>query len=169
MTGVQTCALPICALKAVDIIITCQGGDFTREIYPQLRNAGWQGYWIDAASALRMDDDAIIVLDPVNAGVIKDALANGVKTWVGGNCTVSLMLMAIGGLFERNLVEWISPMTYQAASGAGARNMRELIRQMGAVSDAVKSLNDDPATAIDRKSTRLNSSHTDISRMPSSA
>lgn len=147
-------ATDVDALKTMDIIITCQGGSFTREVYPKLRSAGWDGYWIDAASTLRMDDSAIIVLDPVNMDVIKDGLANGVKTYVGGNCTVSLMLMAIGGLFDKNLVEWVTPMTYQAASGAGAQNMRELIRQMGAVSDEVKSLNDDPASAIleiDRK------------------
>lgn len=135
-------------LKAMDVIITCQGGGYTEDIYPQLRNAGWNGYWIDAASTLRMEDEAIIVLDPVNLNVIKDGLANGTKTFVGGNCTVSLMLMAIGGLFENDLVEWISPMTYQAASGAGAQNMRELIRQMGAINDEVKALNDDPAAAI---------------------
>ncbi|KPK11419.1 MAG: aspartate-semialdehyde dehydrogenase [Acidithiobacillales bacterium SG8_45] len=141
-------------LKAMDIIITCQGGSYTEAIYPQLRGAGWDGYWIDAASSLRMDKSAIIVLDPVNLDVIKDGLDRGVKTYVGGNCTVSLMLMAIGGLFEKDLVEWISPMTYQAASGAGAQNMRELIRQMGAINDEVKSLNEDPASAIleiDRK------------------
>jgi len=135
-------------LKAMDVIITCQGGGYTEEVYPQLRKAGWDGYWIDAASTLRMDDEAIIVLDPVNLDVIKNGLASGTKTFVGGNCTVSLMLMAIGGLFENDLVEWISPMTYQAASGAGAQNMRELIRQMGAINDSVKDLNDDPAAAI---------------------
>jgi aspartate-semialdehyde dehydrogenase len=113
-----------------------------------LRAAGWTGYWIDAASALRMKDDAIIVLDPVNFKVIKDGLAQGIKTYVGGNCTVSLMLMAIGGLLEKGLIEWISPMTYQAASGAGARNMRELIQQMGAIHGEVKALIDDPAAAI---------------------
>ncbi len=135
-------------LKAMDVIITCQGGDYTKEVYPELRNAGWDGYWIDAASTLRMADDSIIVLDPVNKGVIKDGLAKGIKTYVGGNCTVSLMLMAIGGLFDKGLVEWISPMTYQAASGAGARNMRELIQQMGAVNAEVQGLLDDPASAI---------------------
>jgi aspartate-semialdehyde dehydrogenase len=141
-------------LKVMDAIITCQGGDYTKEIYPELRKAGWDGYWIDAASTLRMKDDSIIVLDPVNKSVIENGLANGVKTYVGGNCTVSLMLMAIGGLFEQGLVEWITPMTYQAASGAGAQNMRELIRQMGAIDSNVKALNDDPAAAIleiDRK------------------
>jgi len=135
-------------LKSMDVIVTCQGGDYTKEVYPELRNAGWDGYWIDAASALRMVDDSIIVLDPVNRDVIKNGLANGIKTYVGGNCTVSLMLMAIGGLFEKDLVEWITPMTYQAASGAGARNMRELIQQMGAIDAEVKALLDDPASAI---------------------
>lgn len=135
-------------LKAMDVIITCQGGDYTEVVYPLLRKAGWKGYWIDAASTLRMEDEAIIVLDPVNLDVIKNGLANGTKTFVGGNCTVSLMLMAIGGLFENDLVEWISPMTYQAASGAGAKNMRELISQMGAINDTVKELNEDPASAI---------------------
>jgi aspartate-semialdehyde dehydrogenase len=141
-------------LKAMDAIITCQGGDYTKEVYPKLRAAGWRGYWIDAASTLRMQNEAIIILDPVNKNVIKDGLAKGVKTYVGGNCTVSLMLMAIGGLFDKGLIEWISPMTYQAASGAGARNMRELIQQMGAVNNEVKALLDDPASAIleiDRK------------------
>jgi len=136
------------ALQAMDVIVTCQGGDYTKEVYPRLRAAGWKGYWIDAASALRMKEDAIIVLDPVNYEVIKDGLIKGVKTYVGGNCTVSLMLMAIGGLFDQGLVEWISPMTYQAASGAGARNMRELIRQMGAINGEVAALVDDPAAAI---------------------
>lgn len=135
-------------LKAMDIIITSQGGDYTKEIYPQLRQAGWDGHWIDAASSLRMMDDSIIVLDPVNLTVIKDGIRNGVKTYVGGNCTVSLMLMAIGGLFQQDLVEWITPMTYQAASGAGAQNMRELIKQMGSVHDDAKALLEDPASAI---------------------
>ena len=135
-------------LKAMDVIITCQGGDYTKEVYEPLREAGWNGYWIDAASSLRMKDDSIIILDPVNKDVIKNGLSNGIKTYVGGNCTVSLMLMAIGGLFEQDLIEWITPMTYQAASGAGAQNMRELIKQMGAINDTVKTLNDDPATAI---------------------
>ncbi len=144
----------IADLKAMDIILTAQGGDYTKEVYPLLRAAGWNGYWIDAASTLRMRDEAIIILDPVNKGVIQDGISSGVKTYVGGNCTVSLMLMAIGGLFDAGLIEWISPMTYQAASGAGARNMRELIGQMGAVHSEVKSLLDDPASAIleiDRK------------------
>ncbi|MDH5408301.1 MAG: aspartate-semialdehyde dehydrogenase [Gammaproteobacteria bacterium] len=149
-------ATSIDELKAMDVIITCQGGDYTKQVYKPLRDAGWDGYWIDAASSLRMADDSIIVLDPVNKDVIENGLSRGMKTYVGGNCTVSLMLMAIGGLFEKDLIEWITPMTYQAASGAGAQNMRELIRQMGAINHEVKTLNDDPATAIldiDRKVT----------------
>jgi aspartate-semialdehyde dehydrogenase len=149
-------AMSVDELKAMDIIITCQGGDYTKEVYPKLMAAGWKGYWIDAASALRMEKDAIIILDPVNKNVIEDGIAKGIKTYVGGNCTVSLMLMAIGGLFEKGLIEWISPMTYQAASGAGARNMRELIQQMGAVHGEVNHLLADPASAIleiDRKVT----------------
>ena len=141
-------ATSIDALRMMDVIITAQGGDYTGAVYPQLRAAGWQGYWIDAASTLRMQDEAIIILDPVNKEVIKQGLAAGVKTYVGGNCTVSLMLMAIGGLFDAGLVEWVAPMTYQAASGAGARNMRELIQQMGAVHAEVADLLDDPASAI---------------------
>ncbi len=135
-------------LKAMDIIITCQGGDYTKAVYPELRKAGWNGYWIDAASALRMNDDAIIILDPVNGQVIRDGLAAGVKNFVGGNCTVSLMLMGLGGLFNAGLVEWASAMTYQAASGAGAQNMRELISQMGAIHDRSAALLADPASAI---------------------
>jgi aspartate-semialdehyde dehydrogenase len=141
-------AFDIEALSKLDTIITCQGGDYTSAVYPKLKAAGWQGYWIDAASSLRMESDAIIVLDPVNMNVIKDGIKNGVKTYVGGNCTVSLMLMALGGLFEKDLIEWISPMTYQAASGSGAKHMRELISQMGAVHNNVKHLLDDPASAI---------------------
>ncbi|HZX32614.1 MAG TPA: aspartate-semialdehyde dehydrogenase [Rhodocyclaceae bacterium] len=147
-------ASSIADLKQMDIIITCQGGDYTKEIFPQLRSAGWNGHWIDAASSLRMADDAVIVLDPVNMHVIKDALAKGGKNWIGGNCTVSLMLMGIGGLFQHDLVEWVSSMTYQAASGAGAQNMRELISQMGAIHASVADLLADPASAIldiDRK------------------
>lgn len=147
-TGVLHSATDIDALSALDVIITCQGGDYTKEVYPALRASGWQGYWIDAASALRMNDDAIIVLDPVNRRVIDQGIAQGIKTYVGGNCTVSLMLLAIGGLFEKNLVEWVSPMTYQAASGAGAQNMRELIGQMGAIHQNVKDKLDNPASAI---------------------
>lgn len=147
-------AMNVEALKACDIVITCQGGDYTKEVYPKLRAAGWDGHWIDAASALRMADDAVIILDPVNMHVIKDALAKGGKNWIGGNCTVSLMLMGLGGLFKHDLVEWISAMTYQAASGAGAQNMRELIAQMGAIHASVADLLADPASAIldiDRK------------------
>ncbi|MDX9698002.1 MAG: aspartate-semialdehyde dehydrogenase [Rhodocyclaceae bacterium] len=147
-------AMNIDALKACDIVITCQGGDYTKEVYPKLRATGWNGHWIDAASALRMADDAVIILDPVNMHVIKDALARGGKNWIGGNCTVSLMLMGLGGLFKHDLVEWISAMTYQAASGAGAQNMRELIAQMGAIHASVADLLADPASAIldiDRK------------------
>jgi aspartate-semialdehyde dehydrogenase len=141
-------AMDIQALAGMDAIVTCQGGDYTKEIYPRLRAAGWQGYWIDAASALRMESNSIIVLDPVNKKVIEQGIDSGIKDYVGGNCTVSLMLMAIGGLFEQGLIEWIAPMTYQAASGAGARNMRELIQQMGAVNQQVGHLLDDPASAI---------------------
>lgn len=135
-------------LKTLDAIITCQGGDYTTEVFPNLRSAGWQGYWIDAASTLRMEDDSVIVLDPVNRKVIDHALDAGKKDFVGGNCTVSLMLMALGGLFEAGLVEWMSAMTYQAASGAGAQNMRELINQMGAIHQSVASELADPASAI---------------------
>lgn len=135
-------------LKAMDIIISCQGGDYTNEMFPRLRAAGWQGYWIDAASTLRMDKNAVIILDPVNLNVIKDALAQGKKDFIGGNCTVSLMLMALGGLFKAGIVEWITSMTYQAASGAGAQNMRELLTQMGEAHRVAKSLLDDPASAI---------------------
>jgi aspartate-semialdehyde dehydrogenase len=135
-------------LKAMEAIISCQGGDYTSEIFPRLRASGWKGYWIDAASTLRMEKDAVIILDPVNLDVIKQALKNGKKDFIGGNCTVSLMLMALGGLFKANLVEWISSMTYQAASGAGAQNMRELLTQMGEAHRSVKALLDDPASAI---------------------
>ncbi len=135
-------------LKAMDAIVSCQGGDYTNEVYPKLRAAGWKGYWIDAASALRMEKDAIIILDPVNLNVIKNGMAKGIKNYIGGNCTVSLMLMALGGLYERGLVEWMSAMTYQAASGAGANNMRELLKQMGSIHGTVKPLLDDPSGAI---------------------
>ena len=135
-------------LKAMDIIITCQGGDYTTEVFPKLRAAGWSGHWIDAASSLRMQDDAVIILDPVNRDVIENSLAQGGRNWIGGNCTVSLMLMALGGLFKADLVEWATSMTYQAASGAGAQNMRELLNQMGEAHRVVKDLLDDPASAI---------------------
>ena len=141
-------AADITALKAMDIIITCQGGDYTNEVFPKLRSAGWQGYWIDAASALRMDNDSIIVLDPVNLNVIKNGLQQGVKNYICGNCTVSLMLMALSGLFQRGYIEWMTAMTYQAASGGGAQHMRELVAQMGAVHGAVKDELADPASAI---------------------
>ncbi len=143
-----TDARSIADLKALDIIVTCQGGDYTNEIYPQLRAAGWKGYWIDAASALRMKDGAVIILDPVNRRVIGDALARGVKDYIGGNCTVSLMLMGLSGLFAHGLVEWMTAMTYQAASGAGAQNMRELIEQMGVIHGSVADRLDQPASAI---------------------
>lgn len=134
-------------LAKMDVVLTCQGGDYTKAVYPALRETGWNGYWIDAASALRMADDSIIVLDPVNLDVIKRGLEQGVKTFVGGNCTVSLMLLALGGLFEQDLIEWVSPMAYQAASGAGARNMKELIAQMGEIHNEVADKLD-PASAI---------------------
>lgn len=140
-------ARDLAKLSDMDIIVSCQGGSYTTEIFPQLRKQ-WNGYWIDAASTLRMKDDAVIVLDPVNRNVIENALQRGVKNFVGGNCTVSLMLMALGGLFEKGLIEWISSMTYQAASGAGAKNMRELISQMGALENEVHDLLADPASAI---------------------
>jgi len=141
-------AFDIEALRELDAIISCQGGDYTAKVFSDLRSGGWQGYWIDAASSLRMADDAIIVLDPVNDQVIRDGLSKGVKNYIGGNCTVSLMLMALGGLFNEGLVEWVSSMTYQAASGAGARNMRELLTQMGELRDCVAPELADPASAI---------------------
>ncbi|WP_136247647.1 aspartate-semialdehyde dehydrogenase [Halomonas borealis] len=143
-------------LKALDVVITCQGGDYTKKVYEDLRGGGWKGYWIDAASTLRMADDATIVLDPVNRKVIDAQLARGAKTFVGGNCTVSLMLMGLGGLFEANMVEWMTSMTYQAASGSGAKHMRELLNQMGGLRDSVADELADPASAIlevDRKVT----------------
>lgn len=141
-------ATDIEALKSMDAIVTCQGGDYTKEVYPQLRAAGWDGYWIDAASALRMADHAVIILDPVNRSVIDNALSQGTRDFIGGNCTVSLMLMGLGGLFQNDLVEWATSMTYQAASGAGARNMRELLNQMGQLRSSAAALLDDPASAI---------------------
>ncbi|MGM8884926.1 aspartate-semialdehyde dehydrogenase [Psychrobacter sp. 1U2] len=136
------------SLADCDVIITCQGGDYTQKVHQPLRDSGWEGYWIDAASTLRMDEDSIIILDPVNRNVIDNALANGKKDFIGGNCTVSLMLMAIGELFNRGWVEWVSAMTYQAASGSGANNMRELISGMGILQNAVKAELSDPASAI---------------------
>jgi len=141
-------AKSIDALRGMEIIISCQGGDYTTEMFPKLRALGWNGFWIDAASTLRMKDDAVIILDPVNREVIERALAQGVKNFIGGNCTVSLMLMALGGLFQAGLVEWLTSMTYQAASGAGAQNMRELLQQMGEVHRVAQPLLDDPASAI---------------------
>ncbi len=141
-------ASDITALRRCDIVITCQGGDYTKAVYPQLRAAGWKGYWIDAAKTLRMQDDAVIVLDPVNLPVIKSALARGVKDYIGGNCTVSCMLMGVGALFKADLVEWMSCATYQAASGGGAQHMRELLTQMGTLNAAVRPLLDNPAGAI---------------------
>jgi aspartate-semialdehyde dehydrogenase len=141
-------AADIDALKQMDVIVTCQGGGYTTTVYPKLRQAGWDGYWIDAASSLRMDNESVIILDPVNGDLIRDSLHAGVKDYIGGNCTVSLMLMALGGLFREGLVEWTTAMTYQAASGAGAQNMRELLAQMGSAHAAVKPLLDDPASAI---------------------
>ena len=138
----------IAELKQMDVIMSTQGGDYTSDVYGRLRTAGWRGYWIDAASTLRMEAGSVIVLDPVNQNIIKAALATGGKDFIGGNCTVSLMLMALGGLFRENMVDWITAMTYQAASGAGAQNMRELLNQMGMVHRVVENLLDDPASAI---------------------
>ena len=147
-TGQLKDAHDIEALAACDVVITCQGGDYTSKVHQPLRDSGWNGYWVDAASTLRMKDDSIIILDPVNRNVIDSALANGKKDFIGGNCTVSLMLMAIGELFNKGWVEWVSAMTYQAASGSGANNMRELINGMGVLRDAVQDELADPASAI---------------------
>ena len=147
-------AFDIEALKKCDIIVTAQGGDYTKEVFPKLRAAGWNGHWIDAASTLRMQDDAIIVLDPVNLPVIKNSLAKGMNNWVGGNCTVSCMLMGVGALYKAGLVDWMTTMTYQAASGGGAQHMRELLTQFGTLNGEVRALLDDPKSAIleiDRK------------------
>jgi len=147
-------AFDIEALKKCDIIVTAQGGDYTKEVFPKLRAAGWNGHWIDAASTLRMQDDAIIILDPVNLPVIKNSLAKGMNNWVGGNCTVSCMLMGVGALYKAGLVEWMTTMTYQAASGGGAQHMRELLTQFGTLNGEVRALLDDPKSAIleiDRK------------------
>ncbi|MBF0224097.1 MAG: aspartate-semialdehyde dehydrogenase [Desulfobacterales bacterium] len=141
-------------LKKMDILVSCQGGDYTKQIYPVLRKDGWTGYWIDAASALRMGKNSIIVLDPVNRHVIKNGLNSGIKDYIGGNCTVSLMLMAIGELFKKEYIEWMTTMTYQAASGAGAKNMTELVKQMAVIGNASESLINDPSLSIldlDRK------------------
>src|SRR4051812_12474711 len=149
------------ALKAMDVIITCQGGDYTTAVYPQLRAAGWKGFWIDAAKTLRMKDDAVIILDPVNLPVIQNALKNGVRNYIGGNCTVSCMLMGLHGLFKHDLVEWMSCMTYQAASGGGAQHMRELLTQFGLVHARVKDLLADPASAILEIDRRVHATQTD--------
>jgi len=141
-------AFDIDQLASMDAIITCQGGDYTKAVFPKLQQTGWKGYWIDAASSLRMDEDSIIILDPVNRDVIDQALDNGTTKLIGGNCTVSLMLMGLGGLFRADEVEWMSAMTYQAASGAGARSMRELISQMGVINDSVSDLLQDPGSSI---------------------
>ncbi len=141
-------ATDLVQLKKLPVIVSCQGGDYTNEVYPQLRKEGWKGYWIDAASALRMNDDAVIILDPVNMPLIKDAVAQGVKNYIGGNCTVSLMLMGVAGLFQRDEIEWMTTMTYQAASGAGAANMRELVAQMARIGQSAQRLLADPASAI---------------------
>src|SRR5258706_2941040 len=141
-------AMSIESLKVLPVIISCQGGEYTNDIYPKLRAAGWKGYWIDAASALRMNDDAVIVLDPVNLPVIDQALKKGVKDYIGGNCTVSLMLMAMGGLLQRNEIEWLTSMTYQAASGQGAAAMRDLVAQMATIGDSARKLMDEPSSAI---------------------
>ncbi|MCB1658752.1 MAG: aspartate-semialdehyde dehydrogenase [Moraxellaceae bacterium] len=141
-------AYNIDALKSMDVILTCQGGDYTSDIFPKLRGAGWDGYWIDAASTLRMQDDAVIVLDPVNLDLIKDSYVAGVKNYIGGNCTNSIMLMGMGGLFHAGLVEWVSSMTYQAASGGGANHMRELLKGMGVVYNSVADELATPSSAI---------------------
>jgi aspartate-semialdehyde dehydrogenase len=141
-------AMDLAELKKLPVIISCQGGDYTNEIYPTLRKEGWKGYWIDAASALRMNDDAVIILDPVNMPLIRRAVSGGTKNFIGGNCTVSLMLMGMAGLFQRDEVEWMTSMTYQAASGAGAANMRELVDQMAKIGESAQRLLGDPASAI---------------------
>jgi len=141
-------AYDIAALSRCDVILTAQGGDYTTEVYPKLRSAGWNGHWIDAASTLRMKDDAVIVLDPVNLPVIRQALSEGGRNWIGGNCTVSCMLMGVGALYKAGLVEWMTSMTYQAASGGGAQHMRELLTQFGTLHAEVRPLLDDPQSAI---------------------
>ena len=141
-------ATDVAELKKLPVIISCQGGDYTNEIYPKLRREGWKGYWIDAASALRMNDDAVIILDPVNMPLIKDAVSKKTKNFIGGNCTVSLMLMGMAGLFQNDEIEWMTSMTYQAASGAGAAHMRELVEQMAKIGESAQRLLADPASAI---------------------
>ncbi|MBL0092214.1 MAG: aspartate-semialdehyde dehydrogenase [Piscinibacter sp.] len=156
-------AYDIEALKRCEIIITAQGGDYTSEVFPKLRAAGWTGHWIDAASTLRMKDDAVIVLDPVNLPVIKNALSKGGRNWIGGNCTVSCMLMGVGALYKAGLVEWMSTMTYQAASGGGAQHMRELLTQFGTLNAEVRPLLDDPKSAILEIDRRIVAKQRDLS------
>ncbi|QTN24550.1 aspartate-semialdehyde dehydrogenase [Rhizobacter sp. AJA081-3] len=156
-------AYDIEALKRCEIIISAQGGDYTTEVFPKLRAAGWAGHWIDAASTLRMKDDAVIVLDPVNLPVIKNALAKGGRNWIGGNCTVSCMLMGVGALYKAGLVEWMSTMTYQAASGGGAQHMRELLTQFGTLNAEVRPLLDDPKSAILEIDRRIVAKQRDLS------
>lgn len=141
-------AMDVAALKALPVIVSCQGGDYTNEMYPKLRREGWKGYWIDAASALRMQDDALIILDPVNMPLIEKSLSKGIKNYIGGNCTVSLMLMGMAGLFQHDEIEWLTSMTYQAASGAGAANVRELVAQIASIGERAKPLLDDPSTGV---------------------
>src|SRR5216684_1298181 len=147
-TGPVRDAMDIAALKGLPVVIACQGSDYTKDVYPRLRSAGWKGYWIDAASTLRMHDDAMIILDPVNMPLIKKSVSAGIKNYIGGNCTVSLMLMGMAGLFQRDEIEWLTTMTYQAASGAGAANMRELVAQMAQIGESARRLLDDPASGI---------------------
>jgi aspartate-semialdehyde dehydrogenase len=141
-------ATDIAALKSLPVIISCQGGEYTNDVVPRLRQEGWQGYWIDAASALRMNDDAVIILDPVNMPLIKQAVSGGIKNYIGGNCTVSLMLMGMAGLFQHDQIEWMTTMTYQAASGAGAAAMRELVAQMACIGESAERLLEDPAATV---------------------
>ena len=147
-TGPVQDAMDIAALKALPVVIACQGSDYTKDVYPRLRSAGWKGYWIDAARTLRMQDDAMIILDPVNMPLIKKSVSAGIKNYIGGNCTVSLMLMGMAGLFQRDEIEWMTSMTYQAASGAGAANVRELVAQLARIGDGARRLLDDPGAAI---------------------
>jgi aspartate-semialdehyde dehydrogenase len=147
-TGPVQDAMDIAALKALPVVIACQGSDYTKDVYPRLRSAGWKGYWIDAARTLRMHDDAVIILDPVNMPLIKKSVSAGIKNYIGGNCTVSLMLMGMAGLFQRDEIEWMTSMTYQAASGAGAANVRELVAQLARIGDGARHLLDDPGAAI---------------------
>src|SRR5438874_3210733 len=156
-------AMDVAALRSLPVIISCQGGDYTNEVYPRLRREGWKGYWIDAASALRMKDEAVIILDPVNMPLIKRSLAEGKRDYIGGNCTVSLMLMGMAGLFQRDEIEWMTSMTYQAASGAGAANMRELAAQMAHLGRGAQALLEDPASAV----LEIDRAVTDALRSPS--